>query len=542
MSSPVAKPFLTRCSGYESLWKQVDYSTLQVPRQFNLGTACLEGKIPSATAMVAVSKDGSSTTYSFGDVREVSDRLSNALRSMGVGKGDVVAVIQPASFETAVSYMAIFRLGAIVLPLSSLFGPMALSYRLRHSEAVAIIASADKVAAVHETLDDNSDIKVLVVGDATSPGGLSFAGVLSDASPDFEAEVTEADDPAFLVYTSGTTGEPKGALHAHRVAFGHIPAFEALYDFYPRDHDVLWSPADWAWIAGLMNVLVPAWWFGLPVVVDEERSFDPSRALWLLRQFAITITFLPPTALRTLRASGLAGGGFKTRVVCTGAEPVGADLLEWCSSFFACTVNEGYGQTEFNAAIGNCVSVFPSKPGAMGRGLPGTAGGVLNADGARVVGELGEIALDRHHPSVFMGYWRNEQATAEKFSGDWLLTGDLGIEDGDGYLWFVSRKDDVIKSSGYRIGPGEIEACLDSHQDVALSAVVGVPDTRRGHVPKAFVVLRAGVAPSEALAYELRSHVRHRLAAHEVPAEVVFVDDLPRTTTGKLMRRALRSG
>ena len=304
---------------------------------------------------------------------------------------------------------------------------------------------------------------------------------------------------------------------------------------------MLWSPADWAWIAGIMDILVPAWWFGLPVVVDLDTVFTADRAVWLMREYKVTLTLLPATALRVIRASGLSGEGLSMRVVVSGGEAVGADLLGWSEEFFGCIINEGFGQTELNACIGNCASVYPVKPGALGRALPGTIVAVLDADGQPVIGETGEIALDRHHLNTMVEYWRNPQATKEKFLGDWLLTGDLGMQDEDGYVWFISRKDDVINSAGYRIGPGEIESCLGSHEAVAMSAVIGVPDERRGEVPKAFVVLRAGYEPSDELADALRQQVRTRLGAHEVPREIVFLDDLPKTTTGKIMRRALRT-
>ncbi|HLI76505.1 MAG TPA: AMP-binding protein, partial [Acidobacteriaceae bacterium] len=272
----------------------------------------------------------------------------------------------------------------------------------------------------------------------------------------------------------------------------------------------------------------------------EERAFDPERSLWLMREFGVTLTLLPATALRMIRASGLPGGGFSYRSVCSGGEALGADLLAWGEEFFEAPINEAYGQTELNGICGNCASVFPIKPGSLGRPFPGNRVAILNERGEPVIGESGEIAVDRHHPLTMIEYWHNPDATKEKFLGDWLLTGDLGRMDEDGYVWFESRKDDLINSAGYRIGPGEIEDCLGSHPAVALVAVVGVPDERRGQVPKAFVVLRSGFDPSPQLASELQTHVRERLAPHEVPRQVEFIDDLPRTTTGKVMRRALR--
>ncbi len=535
------EPFLRRASSYDELWAQIDYRTLELPERFNLGIACVDEQDPAARALTVVAPDGSYRSYTFGDVADRSNRLANVLAGLGIGRGDVVALVKPASLETAVAYMAIFRMGAVALPMSSLFGPDALRFRLTHGEAKAVVTAAENADKVREAIADAGlDVAVIVVDGTVRDAELDYEQALVAASPDFEPVQTDHEDPAFLIYTSGTTGDPKGALHAHRIAFGQIPAFQAVYEFYPEPTDVFWSPADWAWIAGLMDILIPAWFYGLPVVVDLDGSFSPERAVWLMREFGVTLTLLPPTALRVIRAAGLPGGDFALRAVLSGAEVLGADLLSWAQDYFGCTINEGYGQTEFNGLIGNCASVYPVRPGSLGRALPGTVVAVVDDEGNRVIGQEGELAADRNHPLALLEYWKNPEATKSKFIGDWLLTGDLGIEDEDGYFWFVSRKDDVIKSAGYRIGPGEIEGCLGAHDAVAMAAVIGVPDERKGQVPKAFVVLRPGVEPSEELAQELRGHVRTRLAPHEVPRDVVFIDDLPKTTTGKIMRRALR--
>lgn len=467
------------------------------------------------------------------------------LTGLGVGRGHVVGVVKTASFETGVAYMALFRMGAIALPLSSLFGPDALAFRLQDGEAKAVLAADSNAGKVAEALGADTTVPIIVIGQrqpnlGDRPGVYAYDEQLAAASSTFTPVDTAAEDPVFLIYTSGTTGDPKGALHAHRIVFGHITGFEALYEFYPEPTDVVWSPADWAWIAGLMDILVPAWYYGLPVIVDADPAFAAERATWLMREFRVSLTLLPATALRMIRAAGLPGGGFAFRSVCSGGEALGADLLAWSEKFFGALVNEGYGQTELNACIGNTGSVYPVRPGSLGRGLPGTVVAVLDESGQPVRDREGEIAVDRRHPNTMLEYWRNPQATEEKFRGNWLLTGDLGVQDDDGYIWFRSRKDDVIKSAGYRIGPGEIENCLGSHPQVAMAAVVGVADERRGQVPKAFVVLRAGEQPSDQLADQLRQHVRSRLAPHEVPREIEFMDDLPITTTGKVMRRALR--
>lgn len=530
---------LVRASSYEDLASQIDWRAYPIPEKFNLGVACVDDNDPSARAITIVERDRTSRDHTFGDVKDMANRLANSLISLGVGRGDVVAVVNPQSLETGVTYMGLFRMGAIALPLSSLFGPDALAYRLNDSGTKAVIASGANAPKVREALAGRS-VPVLVIGGQPASGELSFEEALASASAEFEPVDTAAEDPAFLIYTSGTTGNPKGALHAHRIALGEIPAFEAIYDFYPQPDDVLWSPADWAWIAGLMDILVPAWFYGLPVVVDMEGAFKPDRALWLMREHRVTLTLIPATALRMIRAAGLEGGDFCFRAVASGGEALGADLLEWGEKFFGAPVNEAYGQTELNGICGNSSAVFPVKPGSLGRALPGAVVTILDEDRNPVIGKVGEIAVDRHHALTMLEYWRNPTATAEKFHGDWLLTGDLGRMDEDGYVWFESRKDDIIKSAGYRIGPGEIEDCLGAHEAVAMAAVIGVPDERKGQVPKAFVVLRAGRQPGDDLIAELKEHVRNRLAPHEVPRDITFIDDLPRTTTGKVMRRALR--
>jgi acetyl-CoA synthetase len=533
------QPMLRRVSNYDDLWKQIDYQTLAIPTEFNLGVACLDDNDPATRAMTIVARDRTSRNYTFGDVRDAANRLAHVLTGLGVGRGDVVAVVNPQSFETGVAYMSLFRMGAVALPLSSLFGPDALEYRLVNAETKAVITSAANAPKVREALAA-SPLPMLVIDGDLEEGEHSFYGAMEAASADFVPVVTRAEDPALFIYTSGTTGNPKGVVHAHRLVFGQIPCFEAVYDFYPQPGDVLWSPADWAWIAGIMDILVPAWFYGLPVVVDMDGAFNAERAVWLMREHGITITLIPPTALRVIRAADLPGGDFAFRVVASGGEAMGADLLGWAREFFGCPVNDAYGQTECNGILGGSAAVYPAKLGSIGRAVPGAIVAVLDDEGRPVIDQVGEIAVDRHHALTMLRYHNNPKATAEKFLGDWLLTGDLGRMDDDGYVFFESRKDDVINSAGYRIGPGEIENCLGAHDAVAMVAVVGVPDERRGQVPKAFVVLKPGRAPSDELADELRQLVRRRLAPHEMPREIAFIDDLPRTTTGKIMRRELR--
>jgi len=510
----------------------------QIPERLNIATMCSDVHPPGDPALIMVDRNGDSTTATFGDLSEMSNRLANGLAGLGVGKGDRVGIVVPQSLETGIAHLGTYKLGAVALPLAALFGPDALAFRLGDSEAKVVITTPESLDKVVEAVDIAGTSAQIVVTGAGASGFVHFDDLLR-ASASFASVRSASEDPAYLIYTSGTTGQPKGALHAHRSLIGHLPGFEMYFEFFPQPDDVHWTPADWAWIGGLMDSLIPSWYHGRPVVT-ADHDFDPQWALDLIADHRITCSFLPPTALKMMRASGASHGDVPLRAVFSGGEALGEEMLAWGEEVLGVTINEGYGQTEANLVVGNQASVFPVRPGSMGRAVPGHDVRVLDDDGLPVVGSQGEIAVRAPDPVFMLEYWNRPDATRDKYLGEWLLTGDIGIEDDDGYLWFVSRKDDVINSRGYRIGPGEIEESLMRHPAVAMCAVVGVPDDIRGQVPKAFVVLRDGEARSDELADDLADHVRARLAAHEVPREIVFVDDLPRTTTGKIRRRDLR--
>ncbi|NND14462.1 MAG: AMP-binding protein [Acidimicrobiia bacterium] len=505
-----------------------DYATMRsqfawdIPERFNMGTAC--STPDDSSIALRVVEDDTNLDYTFEQLGDASSRLAAALVGLGVRQGDRVAVVAPQSWETGVSHLGIWKAGAISVPLASLFGPDALRYRLNDSGARLAIVSPDNIGKVVEA---DPDLDIISTDDEFD----DFIAV-----DPIESAQTKAEDPAYLIYTSGTTGPPKGALLPHRSLIGHLTGFDCYYEFPSRD-DIIWTPADWAWIGGLMDVLVPAWYYGMSVVTTNA-DFDPARAIRLMVEQKVTLAFLPPTALKMMRASDVGSEHLSLRAIFTGGEPLGAELLEWSRSHLGCHINEGYGQTEANLVVGNCNSVWPTRPGSMGKPLPGHDVAVFSDTGERVIGEVGEICVRTPDPVTMLRYWN--RSDSDKYRGSWLLTGDLGVEDEDGYLWFSSRKDDVIMSMGYRIGPGEIEESLLGHPSVSMAAVVGVPDELRGQVPKAFVVLRDGHNPSAELTEELQGHVRTRLAAHEVPRTIDYVHSLPRTTTGKIMRRALR--
>ncbi len=477
--------------------------------------------------------------YTYGQLARASQRFANALAARGIGRGDRVAVLLPQTPEAALTHLAAYRLGAVVVPLFALFGEDGLLYRLQDSGAKALVTDAAnlaKVLAIRDRLPDLADIYSIDAREAGTHGFWQELGKAADACP---VAPTTPDDPAFISYTSGTTGMPKGALHAHRVLLGHLPGLTLAYEFPGAPGDCFWTPADWAWMGGLTNVLLPALYWGVPVVAHRMARFDPERAASLITELGVRNAFLPPTALKLMRQAGVAAVP-GLRSIGSAGEALGAEMLDWGREVFGLTINEFYGQTECNAVIANCAGLFPVRPGATGRAAPGHDVAVVSPEAVPLPPDSpGEIAVRRPDPVMFLRYWNSPERTAEKFAGDWMLTGDEAVMDAEGYVFFRARTDDVITSSGYRIGPSEIEDCLTGHPSVAIAAVVGVPDPIRTETIRAFVVLRPGEDP-DGLAPALIERVRVRLSPHVAPRDVVFVSELPMTATGKVRRRALR--
>jgi len=531
------------------LHRRESYSDLRagfrwaVPERYNIGVdVCDRHAAGNALALINIGESGAEQRFSFEDLRRLSNRFANVLVARGLKRCDRVAVLLPQAPETALAHLAAFKAGLISVPLFELFGPDALRFRLADSGARAIVtnrAGADKIAELRGHLPELEGVFTI---DGQGPGSIDFHRNCSGASDAFTPVDTAAEDPAIIIYTSGTTGDPKGALHAHRVLLGHLPGVEMPQNLFPQAGDRFWTPADWAWIGGLFDVLLPAWHHGVTVVSHRAKKFDPEDALRLMADQQVRNVFLPPTALKLMRqARNTPYPGLSLRSVGSGGESLGGELLDWGRSVFGLTVNEFYGQTECNLVVASCEDLFAAKPGAIGWAVPGHEVVIVDDEGHEVPsGVIGNIGVRRPDPVMFLGYWRNEKATAEKFAGDLLLTGDLGRRDDEDYIWFVGRNDDVITSGGYRIGPGEIEDCILRHPAVSLAGVVGVPDPIRTEIIKAFVVTKPGTAGSDALAEDIRVFVKTRLAAHEYPREVVFVEDLPMTATGKIIRRALR--
>jgi acetyl-CoA synthetase len=558
--TPQARP---QADGYADLHRRFGW---QVPRHFNMAEVCsrrwaADPATASQTAVIACSPDREDRYHGYAELQAQANRLSNALAALGVRRGDRVAIVLPQRFETAVAYMAVLQMGAVGMPLSQLFGPEALEFRLHDSEAVVAIGDASTLPALMSVTAQCPLLGHVIAVDAAAPGVLDWSAVLAQEPAQFDPVHTLADEAAVLIYTSGTTGNPKGALIPHRALIGNLTGFvcsQNWFGFDPFDPSVtsqavFWSPADWAWTGGLMDALLPSLYFGRPIVGFNGR-FAPQTAFELMQRHGVTHTFLFPTALKAMmKAFPRPREQFdlKLEAIMSAGEAVGDAVFAYCRDQLGVTVNEMFGQTEINYIVGNCARLYPAKPGSMGKGYPGHRVAVIDEAGQECpVGVPGDVAVHRRDihgdpdPIFFLGYWKNEAATRSKFTGDmadsWCRTGDLAVRDADGYLWYQGRSDDVFKAAGYRIGPSEIENCLVKHPAVANAAVVPKPDAERGAVVKAYVVLTSGTTGDSALIASLQAHVKGKLAPYEYPKEIEFVDALPMTTTGKVQRRVLR--
>ena len=597
----IARVPMSRAGFLADYYQQIyDAFRWEVPDEFNIAQVCCQrwARRVDALINIAVTEYGVSTeaqirSYTYAQLQEQANRLSNCLAARGVKPGDRVAIVLPQRFETAVAYIAVLQMGAVAMPLSMLFGPDALEYRLANSEAVAVIcdeAGLANVQAARQTCPNVAFCWVVAahsgdgaVGGKTAvpakksglngPDELDFHAELRGARNTFTLVKTRANDAAVLIYTSGTTGPPKGALIPHRALIGNLTGFVASQNWLGFDgktnavtQAVFWSPADWAWTGGLMDALLPMLYFGRPIVAFNGR-FSPETALALLRDCGVTHTFLFPTALKammkafpgTARQTVQRAFGLKLQALMSAGEAVGDAVFDYCVEQLGVRPNEMFGQTEINYVVGNCNKYWPSKPGSMGRPYPGHQVKVIDDEGLEcAVNVPGDVAVNRFDihgdpdPVFFLGYWKNEAATNAKYTGDWCRTGDIATRDADGYLWYQGRSDDMFKAAGYRIGPGEVENCLVKHPAVANAAVVPKPDAARGALVKAYVVIAPEYIANGAisvstkaqfeaeLVVQLQNHVKGKLAPYEYPKEIEFLEALPMTTTGKVQRRVLR--
>lgn len=532
---------------YEQLYETF---TWDLPEQINIAEYICDRWAPdkSRVAFFYEDKDGNSETYTFWKVKRLTNRLANYLEDQGVGVGDRVAINTPQKPVTAIAHIATWKLGAVSVPLSTMFGPDALEYRINDAGAKAVIVDEMSVEAMRSA--ETPEVETtLTVGDVeTRSDERDFREGIEGYSHEYTLHPTSGDDNAIIIYTSGTTGSPKGVLHDHHAFLGHFNGFvSGVCNLEINENDVYWTPAEWSWIATVMASMGPTLYHGMPMVAyHDPGSFDPEKAFEILAKYGVTVSFMPPTALRMMQNNDDVAEQYDlgdVRVLNSGGESLGESIVEWGEETFdGVTMHEVYGQTEANTLVEECTALYPRRENRVGKPMVGHEIEILDPETAEPTvetDEVGEIGV-RYDPDpiTFKEYWNNPEKTAEKVKNGWLRTGDLGRQDEDGYVEFVGRKDDVIICSGFRIGPEEIEETLAKHDQVLESAVIGVPDEERGEVPKAFVVTNG--EPTDALASELQQFVKNNLAKYEYPREIEFVEELPKTVTGKIQRRKLR--
>ena len=541
---------LLRLKNYDELYSTFEW---QVPDYYNIATDTVDkDAFKNRTALINILDDGKTENWSFLDIKISANKLANAFDYLKLEINARVGIILGQCPEAAISHMACFKSRRISIPLFNLFGVDALYYRLMNSKASLVIcdqATLIMVKEIYEKLPYLTSV-ICIDGDYSEQNIFNFKKLLEKSSNFYETKKTKSSDPAIIIYTSGTTGGPKGALLPHRVLLGHIPGVEMPHEFLSSSEpvqDIFWTPADWAWIGGLFDVLLPAWHFGLSVVSYRGKKFDPEFAFYLLSKFNIKNTFLPPTALKMMKSynSSKRLNNLNLRTVGSGGEALGEDLLEWGKEILGVGINEFYGQTECNLTISNNGAIMPTKQGSIGKPVPGHLVRLMDKSNQFIIkpGYDGEIVVKYDTPVAFLKYWENDIETKQKVIDGWLHTGDYAYKDDDGYFYFKGREDDIINSSGYRIGPSEVEDCILSHSEVDMVAVIGVPDKIRGQIIKAFIIPKDKnnvLDQNKKMKENIQDFVKLKLAAHEYPRIIEFVNDLPMTTTGKIIRKTLR--
>ena len=535
---------MLRGTTYEEVTKAFRW---KIPSHYNIGIDVCDKWAYDKQRIALIYQDpgGSVRKFTYRQLKTLSNRLANALKAGGIGPRESIGILLSQRPETLISHIAAYKLGAIAVPLLPLFGPDAIEYRLQDSLAAAVITDCENLPKIKEIKYRLPSLRRIIAVDADPQEEiLDFWSCLAKAGREFNAVKTRPDDPALIIYTSGTTGQPKGTLHGHRLLLGILPGFEFFHNFFPQAGDLMWTPLDWAYIGGSYDALFPALHHGYPVLAYRPRKFDPLEAFYMMAKHRVRNLMAVPTVLRMMMHAEerpRENYDLNLRSITAGGEPMGEELCVWAKEQLGVEINEQYGQTECDLVVGFCSQIMPRLQGSIGRAVPGHKVEIIRKNGLLAdPDELGEIAVQYPDPVMFLEYWKNPQATEDKFVGPWLRTGDYGRKDADGYFWFCGRQDDIIESGGYRIGPGEVEACLMTHNAVALVGVIGVPDPVRGEIVKAFILPREGVTPDKALEESLREYVKTRLEANAYPREVAFLKEMPRTKTGKILKHELR--
>jgi acetyl-CoA synthetase len=519
----------------------------KIPQYYNIGVDVCDkwAGDPTRLALIYVDPHEREQKHTFRNLKDASNQLANGLKANAIKRGDRVGILLSQRPETLISHIAVYKLGAIAVQLLILFGPDAIEFRLKDSGTKALITDKENLSKIFEIKERLPRLNLIIVVDGGQQAGvLDFWNCVEKGSRSFTPVKTKPEDPAVIIYTSGTTGQPKGTLHGHRLLPGILPGFEFYHNLFPREGDLMWTPLDWAYIGGSYDALFPTLYHGYPVLAYRPRKFDPEKAFYMMAKYRVKNLMIVPTALRMMMHAVRRPReryDLQLRSITAGGETLGEALGDWTREQLGVEINEQYGQTECDLVVGFCSEVMNTVPGAIGKAVPGHIVEIIDKDG-RVVkgGDLGEIAIKSPDPVMFLEYWQNPQATKDKFTGEWLRTGDYGRKDENGHFWFGGRQDDIIESGGFRIGPGEVEACLMKHRAVALVGVIGVPDPVRGEIVKAFILPKAGVTPDKALEESIKEHVKRRLEAHAYPREVTFISEMPMTKTGKILKHQLR--
>lgn len=535
---------------------QVLYSSYQwlVPDQFNIAQACLQRWAANAAegrriALLHEDASGQRTEWSYRRLADVSNRLANGLKKMGVQKGDRVALIMAQRPEAVAAALAVLGAGAVLVPLSPQLGSDGLGARLRDAEARCIIADSTAAPELAIIMEQCPGIQQLVALGFENDYTLSWRSLQARESTSFQTVATRADDAAVLLYTAGTTGMPKGVLHAHRVLIGVLPAFVAAQNWFPHSADLFWSPVDWTTAPGFLHGLFSVMYFGRRLVTTE-LPVRGAEAISLLNRLPVTNVLLLPSDLALMQEAAVGGvptDKLSLRAICTTGEMLSPTLREWAASCLGVPANEIYGLTEAPGIVGHSYERWPLRAGSMGRPIPGHRVALLNAQGQPCrTGSAGQLALHRFDahgypdPGLFLSYWGNEPLTQARYHEDWFLTGDMASVDEDGYFWFLGRVDDVFRAGGHRVSPMEIEDCLKQHPGVLNVAIIPKPQGSQGHTIKAFVVAAPGIDQA-GLEAALQTHVCERLASWQMPQEIEFIDRLPTTVDGQVRRHVLRA-
>ena len=522
---------------------------IRIPERANIAldtvTAHARGPRRDHPALVFEDEDGAARRYSFAELDALSDRLAKGLRALGVRAGDPVAVHTGQRPETALAHLAIHKIGAVVMTLSQLYGPDTVEHCLADSGTKIVITDRQAWGRVRDARSRFTELEHVLTAGEPAAGERAFEDCLAAEPGGVDYASTGPEDPALLMYTSGSTGLPKGLLHGHRIMHAYTPTMTLAYDLELDWPDaVFWTPADWAWVGGWLDTVLPAWQHGQTVVSTQHR-FDEEWAFEFMARHGVTHSFMTPTALKRLAQVSAPRERWRlaTRVICTGGESLPGDVVRWADEEFDIVVNEFYGLTEFNHMVGCCKALYPVVPGSMGIRYPGRRTAIIDdAGNEQPDGTVGEIASWREDdPSLFLGYRGDPGVPKRMRLGGWLRSGDLAFRGEDGYFRYQGRNDDLIKSAGYRIGPAEVEDALVRHEQVAEAAVVAGPDPDRGSVVVAYVRVMPGVVPGDALRRELQDHVKRNLAAYKYPRVVEFVEEFPLTSSGKISRRTLRA-